>query len=211
MRVPSAVSLVEICPGRETKSLKTRMFQPSNDDCDSQHVGKITGSTDGQYVVRDNRMESLTRIFKKILGPQGCFRCSFTQRPSLMAQQVKNLPAMQETQEMPVRSLGGEDPLEEDRQPTPVFLPGESHGLRNLGGCSPQGHKKQDMTEHSAVWGLQCYCRKILKYFTQRHHSEKYPLRFLLTKCFSGIKHAYDHLRGSSKCKFKVSSSGVGP
>ena len=31
-----------------------------------------------------------------------------------MAQQVKNLPAMQETQEMGVRSLGGEDPLEED-------------------------------------------------------------------------------------------------
>ena len=31
-----------------------------------------------------------------------------------MAQQVKNLPAMQETQEMGVRSLGREDPLEED-------------------------------------------------------------------------------------------------
>ena len=30
-----------------------------------------------------------------------------------MAQQVKNLPAMQETQEMPVRSLGWEDSLEE--------------------------------------------------------------------------------------------------
>ena len=30
-----------------------------------------------------------------------------------MAQQVKNLPAMQETQEMQVRSLGQKDPLEE--------------------------------------------------------------------------------------------------
>ena len=30
-----------------------------------------------------------------------------------MAQQVKNLPAMQETQEMQIRSLGREDPLEE--------------------------------------------------------------------------------------------------
>ena len=29
-----------------------------------------------------------------------------------MAQQVKNLPVMQETQEMQVRSLGQEDPLE---------------------------------------------------------------------------------------------------
>ena len=32
----------------------------------------------------------------------------------MMAQQVKNLPAMQETQEMWVRSLGQKDPLEEE-------------------------------------------------------------------------------------------------
>ena len=33
---------------------------------------------------------------------------------SLMAQFVKNLPAMQETQETPVQSLGWEDPVEEE-------------------------------------------------------------------------------------------------
>ena len=32
-------------------------------------------------------------------------------------------------------------------QPTPVFLPGESHGQRSLAGCSPWRHKEQDMTE----------------------------------------------------------------
>ena len=32
-------------------------------------------------------------------------------------------------------------------QPTPVFLPGESHGRRSLVGYSPQGRKKSDMTE----------------------------------------------------------------
>ena len=32
-------------------------------------------------------------------------------------------------------------------QPTPVFLPGESHGRRNLVGYSPRGHKESDMTE----------------------------------------------------------------
>ena len=32
-------------------------------------------------------------------------------------------------------------------QPTPVFLPGESHRPRNLVGCSPWGRKKSDMTE----------------------------------------------------------------
>ena len=39
---------------------------------------------------------------------------------------VKNLPEMQETG---VRSLGREDPLEKGMLPTPVFWPGESHGL----------------------------------------------------------------------------------
>ena len=55
---------------------------------------------------------------------------------------------MQETQEMWVRFLGQEDSLEKDMQPTPVFLPGESHGQRTLVGYSPWGHKELDMTEH---------------------------------------------------------------
>ena len=32
------------------------------------------------------------------------------------------------------------------RQPIPVFLPGESHGQRNLEGYSPKDHKKSDTT-----------------------------------------------------------------
>ena len=32
-------------------------------------------------------------------------------------------------------------------QPTPVFLPGESHGWRNLVGYSPRGRKESDTTE----------------------------------------------------------------
>ena len=32
-------------------------------------------------------------------------------------------------------------------QPSPIFLPGESHGQRSLGGYSPQSHKESDMTE----------------------------------------------------------------
>ena len=47
---------------------------------------------------------------------------------SLVAQMVKNLPAVQETQ---VQSLGWEDPWRRKWQPTPVFLPGEFHGQRN--------------------------------------------------------------------------------
>ena len=36
-------------------------------------------------------------------------------------------------------------------QPTPVFLPGEFHGQRSLAGCSPQGRKESDMTEHACT------------------------------------------------------------
>ena len=32
-------------------------------------------------------------------------------------------------------------------QPTPVLLPGESHGRRSLVGCSPRGRKDSDTTE----------------------------------------------------------------
>ena len=45
---------------------------------------------------------------------------------SLLAQLVKNPPAMQETW---VQSLGWEDPLEKGTTTAPVFWPGESHGL----------------------------------------------------------------------------------
>ena len=34
-------------------------------------------------------------------------------------------------------------------QPTPVFLPGKSHGQRSMVGCSPWGRKESDMTEHT--------------------------------------------------------------
>ena len=39
---------------------------------------------------------------------------------------VKNPPAMQETS---VQSLGWEDLLEEEMQPTPVFSPGKVHSM----------------------------------------------------------------------------------
>jgi len=55
---------------------------------------------------------------------------------------------MQEMQEMQFRSMGGEDPLEEEMAThSPVFLPGESHGQRSLVGYSPWGRKKLDTIE----------------------------------------------------------------
>src|SRR5574341_215032 len=56
------------------------------------------------------------------------------------------------------------------RRPTPVLLPGKSHGRRSLVGCSPWGHEESDTTErlhfHSSLScigegngnPLQCSC-----------------------------------------------------
>ena len=41
----------------------------------------------------------------------------------------------------------GKIPWRRKWQPTPVLLPGESHGGRSLVGCSPWGHKQWDTTE----------------------------------------------------------------
>ena len=81
------------------------------------------------------------------------------------AQLVKNPSAVQETW---VRSLCWEDPLEEAWQPSPVFLPGESHGQRSLAGCSLWGCKESDIAQRS-IGGLPggasskesaCKCRR---------------------------------------------------
>ena len=62
---------------------------------------------------------------------------------------VKNLPAMQETQETQVRSLGWKDPLEKGITTHSSILAGKFHGQRSLADYSPQGCKELDMTEHT--------------------------------------------------------------
>ena len=56
-----------------------------------------------------------------------------TKEASLVAQLVKNLPAIRETW---VRFLDGKIPWGRAWQPTPVFSPGECHGQRSLEGWS---------------------------------------------------------------------------
>ena len=64
---------------------------------------------------------------------------------------VKSLSAMQEIW---VRSLGREDPLEREWLPASVLLPRESHGQRSLEGYSVWGHKELDMTERLNTFGM---------------------------------------------------------
>ena len=62
----------------------------------------------------------------------------------LAAQRLKHLPARRETGFNPwVRKI----PWRRKWQPTPEFLPGESHGRRSLVGYSPRGRKESDRTE----------------------------------------------------------------
>ena len=58
-----------------------------------------------------------------------------------MTQVVKNLPAVQ------VRKM----PWRRKWQPTSVFLPGESHGQRNLVGYSPWGSKESDTNKQLSL------------------------------------------------------------
>ena len=64
-------------------------------------------------------------------------------RASLVAQMVKK-PACERPRFNPwVRKI----PWRRKRQPTPVFLPGKSHGQRSQVGYSPWGCKESDTTE----------------------------------------------------------------
>ena len=63
-----------------------------------------------------------------------------------MAQWVKNMPAMQELQETLRFDIWVEKiPRRRAWQPTPVFLPRESHGQRSLAGYCPWGRKESNM------------------------------------------------------------------
>ena len=73
---------------------------------------------------------------------------SSVHRTSLVAQMVKNFC-------MQFRRPGfnlwvGKISWRREWQPTPVLLPGESHGQRSLAGYKPCGCKEVDMTEHKS-------------------------------------------------------------
>ena len=90
-------------------------------------------------------------------------------KASLVAQTVKNLPAVQETR---FQSLGWEDPWRREWLPTPVSLPGEFHGMGSLEGYTPWGHKESDMTERLTLSLSVVPMLLILGHTMENHHSE---------------------------------------
>ena len=92
---------------------------------------------------------------------------------------VKNPPAMQKTW---VQSLGQEDPLEKEWQPTPVLLLGEFHGQRRLVGYSWWGHKFFFKVLASNMKHLLYYFDNYsLKIYNETEHL--YVNSFILFKC----------------------------
>ena len=100
------------------------------------------------YIATTNTKHSSTAIQININPPT---RSLFVLHPitqyirgSLVAQVVKNLPAMRETQ---IQSLGWEDPLEEEMAIHPNILAWNIPWTEEPGGHSPWGSKESDMTE----------------------------------------------------------------
>ena len=86
----------------------------------------------------------------------------------MVAQMVKRLPTMQET---PVRTWVGKIPWRRKWQPTPVLLPGKSHGWRSLVGYSPWGRKESDTTEQLPLPSFQIHSRDFKNTKTKKSKS----------------------------------------
>ena len=72
---------------------------------------------------------------------------------------------------------GGKSLWRRKWKPTPVFLPGKSHGQRNLAACSPRGRKESDTTEQPS----------------EQAHSSSY-------NCEQGATWSYQDLRMELRC-----------
>ena len=64
-------------------------------------------------------------------------------------------------------------------EPTPVFMPGKSHGVRSLVGYSPWGRKESDMTEPFPFTSLFC----IRPSFWPVYHGQSDTITFTMVRC----------------------------
>ena len=84
-------------------------------------------------------------------------------------------------------------------QPTPIFLPGKSHGQRSLAGYSPWGQKESATTEwlsthtHSFHILFQEGANRLNISTEQRGLSEHVYLCGQMLRCHSGYKHVSDN------------------
>ena len=93
------------------------------------------------------------------------YRYGHLTRASLIVKWVKNLPAMQETQELPVPSVGQEDSLEKAIATHSNILAWEIPWSQ--AGYTQQGHKESDTTE----WLLLSHVRLFVTPWTAAHQA----------------------------------------
>ena len=102
-------------------------------------------------------------------------------------------------------------------QPTPVFLPGESHGWRSPVGSSPRGHKELDTTErlhfHFQLCGASILCFHILSSLRAHqltisggcnHWWLWHPLFMIWQEIFHFSKVSRNNLKKSLRCKNQI-------
>ena len=119
---------------------------------------------------------------------------------------VKRLPAMRETRFDP---WVGKIPWRRKWQPTPILLPGKSHGQRSLIGYSPWGHKELDTTERLHFTSLP-HCRQMLYCLSYQGSPNQIMviINFTLYPLFSYNVSARQHWYCTSRC-LKLSGIGV--
>ena len=93
------------------------------------------------------RCPALTPSAHGLQGPRSCVSLRPVPFASQVVQRWRTCWTTEETQETRFDPWAGKLPWRRAWRPTPVLLPGESHGQRSLAGYSPGGHKEADMSE----------------------------------------------------------------
>ena len=103
---------------------------------------------------------------------------------------IKNLPAVQEPQEIWVWSFGWEGSLEEGMATHSSILARESHGQRSLAGYSPWDYKQLDTT-----WWLSNNSKSLRQAYWQQTHFSFQHLRPVTTPpfCFQLFRWEISH------------------
>ena len=110
------------------------------------HPTPMTGQYQGTKPQLSYKIKIILQVYPRSGAPLVLVKtsvsnfCSISPSAYLIAQLVKNLPAMQETQ---FDSWDRKIPWRRKYQPTLVFLHGESHGPKSLAGYSLEGHMSQ--------------------------------------------------------------------
>ena len=99
------------------------------------------------------RLETQLHAVRQPTCPQFAWDCPGL-GTSQVAQLVNNLPACRRCRRHGFDSWVAKIPWRRKWQPTPIFLPGKSHGWRSLVGYSPWGHRESDMTERACPHDL---------------------------------------------------------